>query len=816
MEAADRIETIHIETEMRESYLDYAMSVIVSRALPDVRDGLKPVHRRILYAMHELGLTSRANYRKSAAVVGEVLAKYHPHSDTAVYDTLVRLAQDFVMRYPLVDGQGNFGSVDGDSPAAMRYTESRMMAITDDLMADIDMNTVDWQPNYDGREREPQSLPSRIPNLLINGSTGIAVGMATNIPPHNLREVVDATVYLIDHPEADNADLSAIVRGPDFPTGGVIWGREGIDQAYGTGHGRIIVRSVCEFEEIKGGRWAIVVTELPYQVNKSTLLERIADLVHEKKLLGISDLRDESDRRGMRVVIELKREAQPKSVLNQLFKHTALQSSYSMNMLALVDQQPRVLALDMMLRHFLTYRRQVVRRRTEFELQRARERAHILEGLKIALDNLDQIISTIRQSQTSDAAQSNLMTGFSLSEAQARAILAIQLARLAALERKKILDEYAQVLKTIAKLEDLLASPRKIDLLIKDELKEVRNKYGDERRTLIKNEEAGEFSEEDLIPDEQVMVTMTRKAYIKRIPADTYKPQRRGGKGIIGMVTRDADEVERLFVTNTHDNIFFFTNQGRVFQLKVYEVPDASRQGKGTPVVNLVQLEAGETAQTVITIPKGRTTGYLVMATRNGTVKRTPLEAFRNVRRTGIRGITLDADDELAWVEVAEDDEDVMLVTQLGNSIRFDQEQVRSMGRDAAGVKGITLRKDDKVIRMDLVSRASKHLFVVTQHGYGKRSPLTEYKVQRRGGLGMSATKVTNKTGDLVAARVVEDDSTEVIMMSVQGLVTRTEVKSIRRTGRATQGVIVMRLNKGDTVVGMTTLDASPELDTGK
>lgn len=813
MEAADRIETINIETEMRESYLDYAMSVIVSRALPDVRDGLKPVHRRILYAMHELGLTSRANYRKSAAVVGEVLAKYHPHGDTAVYDTLVRLAQDFVMRYPLVDGQGNFGSVDGDSPAAMRYTESRMMAITDDLMADIDMNTVDWQPNYDGREREPQSLPSRIPNLLINGSTGIAVGMATNIPPHNLREVVDATAYLIEHPEADNADLSAIVRGPDFPTGGVIWGREGIDQAYGTGHGRIIVRSVCEFEEMKGGRWAIIVTELPYQVNKSTLLERIADLVHEKKLLGISDLRDESDRRGMRIVIELKREAQPKSVLNQLFKHTALQSSYSMNMLALVDQQPRVLALDMMLRHFLTYRRQVVRRRTEFELQRARERAHILEGLKIALDNLDQIISTIRQSQTPDAAQSNLMTGFSLSEAQAKAILAIQLARLAALERKKILDEYAQVLKTIAKLEDLLASPRKIDLLIKDELKEVRNKYGDERRTLIKNEEAGEFSEEDLIPDEQVMVTMTRKAYIKRIPADTYKPQRRGGKGIIGMVTRDADEVERLFVTNTHDNIFFFTNQGRVFQLKVYEVPDASRQGKGTPVVNLVQLEAGETAQTVITIPKGRTTGYLVMATTNGTVKRTPLEAFRNVRRTGIRGITLDSDDELAWVEVAEGDEDVMLVTQLGNSIRFDQEQVRSMGRDAAGVKGITLRKDDKVIRMDLVTKASKHLFVVTEHGYGKRSPLTEYKTQRRGGLGMSATKVTNKTGELVAARVVEDDSTEVIMMSVQGLVTRTEVKSIRRTGRATQGVIVMRLNKGDTVVGMTTLDASPELD---
>ncbi|HEX8917500.1 MAG TPA: DNA topoisomerase (ATP-hydrolyzing), partial [Chloroflexota bacterium] len=522
MDNAGRIEPVNIEQEMRESYLDYAMSVIVSRALPDVRDGLKPVHRKILYAMHELGLTARSGYRKSAAVVGEVLGKYHPHSDAAAYDTLVRLAQDFSMRYPLVDGQGNFGSVDGDAAASMRYTEARMAPITDELMADIEKETVDWQPNYDGRETEPVSLPSRIPNLLINGSSGIAVGMATNIPPHNLREVCDASAHLIDHPEATNADLAEFVKGPDFPTGGVILGREGIDHAYGTGHGRIIVQAVHHLEELRGGRWAVVVTELPYQVNKATLLERIADLVHEKKIQGISDLRDESDRQGMRVVIELKREAQPRSVLNQLYKHTALRSSYSINMLALVDMQPRVLGLDMILRHFLAYRRDVVRRRTEFELRKARERAHILEGLKIALDNLDKVISTIRQSQTQESAQKNLIAAFTLSEAQAKAILAIQLARLAALERKKILDEYQQILKTIAKLEDILSSPKKIDGVVKDELREVREKYGDDRRTRIMREEAGEFTEEDLVPDEEVVVTMTRKGYIKRIPSATY------------------------------------------------------------------------------------------------------------------------------------------------------------------------------------------------------------------------------------------------------------------------------------------------------
>jgi len=812
MDNAGHVELVNLEQEMRESYLDYAMSVIVQRALPDVRDGLKPVHRRILYAMHDLGLTSRAPYRKSATVVGEVLGKYHPHGDAAAYDTLVRMAQDFSMRYPLIDGQGNFGSIDGDAAAAMRYTECRMASITDEMLADIEKDTVDWRPNYDQREREPESLPSRLPQLLINGASGIAVGMATNIPPHNLREVCDAAIHLVDRPEATNADLAEFVRGPDFPTGGLILGREGIDHAYGTGHGRVVIRAVTQVEEVRGGRWAIVVTELPYQVNKSVLLERIADLVLEKKIQGISNLEDHSDRRGMRIVIELKRDAQPNAVLNQLYKHTALQTAFSINMLALVDQQPRVLSLEMILRHFLAYRRQVVRRRTEYELMKARERAHILEGLKIALDNLDKVISTIRQSQTQEAAQKNLISSFSLSETQAKAILAIQLARLAALEQKKIQDEYVQIVKTIARLEDLLANTRKIDAVVKDELKEVRDKYGDERRTRIMREEAGDFTEEDLVPDEQVVVTMTRKGYIKRVPSGTYKPQRRGGKGIIGMVTRDADAVEQLFVTNTHDNILFFTNRGRVFQLKVYDIPDASRTGKGTPVVNLVQLDAGEDVSTVLTVPASRATGFMVMATTNGTVKRTELEQFRNVRRNGLRAITLDENDELAWVKVADGGEDVMLVTRKGHSIRFGQDQVRPMGREAAGVKGIALRRGDSVIRMDLVGSPSTHLLITTVKGYGKRSPLTEYKTQHRGGQGMAATKVTPKTGDIVAARVVGADDAELIMVSAEGLVTRTDVKSVRETARATQGVIVMRLNSGDTLCSMATIKQTEEM----
>ncbi len=809
MDNAGRIESINIEQEMRESYLDYAMSVIMSRALPDVRDGLKPVHRRILWAMHEINLTARSSYRKSAAVVGEVLAKYHPHGDAAVYDTLVRMAQDFNMRYPLVDGQGNFGSVDGDAAAAMRYTEARMAALTDELLADIEKDTVDWYPNYDGSAVQPETLPAKVPNLLINGSSGIAVGMATNIPPHNLREVIDAAVHMIDHPDATNTDLSQFVRGPDFPTGGVILGREGIDTAYGTGHGRITIRGIHHLEEGRGGRWSIVFTEIPYMVNKATLQERIADLVSDKKIQGIADLRDETDRQGMRIVIELKREAQPKAVLNQLFKHTPLQTNYSLNMLALVDGQPRVLSLDMILRHFLAYRRLVIRRRTEYDLQRARERAHILEGLKIALDNLDKVIRAIRQSQTQDAAQENLIKLFSLTEVQAKAILAIQLARLAAMEQQKIIDEYNQVLKTISRLEDLLSSPRKIDGVVKDEMKAVRDKYGDERRTRIMREEAGDFTEEDLVPDEEVVVTMTRKNYIKRIPSTTYKPQRRGGKGIIGMVTRDADAVERLFVTNTHDNILFFTNRGRVFQLRVYDVPEATRTAKGTPVANLVQLDPNEKVSAVLTTEHGKQDGFLVMATTNGTVKRTALDQFKNVRRNGLRAIILDEGDELAWVTDASGSEQIMLVTRKGMSIRFPQTQLRSMGRDAAGVRGIRLRNGDSVIRMDLVTEESTDLLVVTERGYGKRSPLREYRVQSRGGQGIAAVKLTAKTGDLVASRVLDGDDPEVIMMSSEGLVTRTDVKSIREISRPTQGVIVMRLNKGDTVTSMATLDAA-------
>src|SRR5579884_1752394 len=809
MVSSDRVETINIEQEMRESYLDYAMSVITSRALPDVRDGLKPVQRRILYAMHELGLTARTSYRKSATVVGEVLGKYHPHGDAAVYDTLVRLAQDFNMRYPLIDGQGNFGSIDGDSAAAMRYTECRMAAITDEMLADIEKDTVNWYSNYDGREIQPESLPARVPNLLVNGATGIAVGMATNIPPHNLREVIDAAVHLIDHPEATNADLSEFVRGPDFPTGGIILGREGIDSAFGTGHGRITIRAVHHLEELRGGRFAIVVTEIPYMVNKATLLERIGELVTDKRITGISDLRDESDRQGMRIVIELKRDAQPKALLNQLFKHTALQTNFSINTLALADGQPRVLSLDMILRHFLNYRRDVVRRRTEFDLRKARERAHILEGLKIALDNLDKVIKTIRESRTQENARANLMNGFDLSEIQANAILAIQLARLAAMEQQKIRDEYAQIIKTIAKLEDLLANARKIDAVIKDELKALKDKYGDERRTRIMREEAGDFSEEDLVPDEEVVVTMTRKNYIKRIPSATYKPQRRGGKGIIGMVTRDADAVDKLFVTNTHDSIMFFTNRGRVFQLRVYDVPDATRQAKGTPVANLVQLDPNEHVSAVRTIPHDRTNGYLVMATTHGTVKRTALDQFKNVRRNGLRAITLDEGDELAWVTWAEGTEDIMLVTRKGHAIRFAQDQARSMGREAAGVRGIRLRKGDSLVRMDLVRSGSRDLLVVTERGFGKRTPLGQFRRIGRGGQGVTAVNLTSKTGDLVAARVVGEDDAEVILMSAEGLVTRTDVMSIRETGRAAQGVIVMRLNNGDTVTGMATLNAA-------
>jgi DNA gyrase subunit A len=810
MDAASRVDPVFIEDQMRESYLDYAMSVIVSRALPDVRDGLKPVHRRLLHAMNEMGLTSRVSYRKCAAVVGEVMGKYHPHGDQALYDTLVRLAQDFNMRYPLIDGQGNFGSVDGDNAAAMRYTEARMAAITEELLADIDKDTIDWEDNYDGTQRQPTVLPAKLPNLLVNGQAGIAVGMATNIPPHNLGEVLDAVVHLIDHPDSTAVDLGEFIRGPDFPTGGMILGREGIEHAYGTGRGKVIVRGVTSIEEIKGGRYAIIITELPYQVNKAHLQERIAEMVRDKHITGISDIRDESDRRGMRVVIELKRDAQPRSVQNQLFKHTALQSSFSMNMLALVDQQPRVLNLEMILRHYLEHRREVVQRRTRFDLEKARARAHILEGLKLALDQLDAVIATIRGANSSDDAGKELQARFGLTEIQARAILDMQLRRLAALERQKIIDEYNEVLKTIRELEELLADPEKIDNVIKTELKDLKSKYGDPRRTRILKEEAGDFSEEDLIPDEQVVVSMTRRGYIKRMPIDTYKPQHRGGKGVRGMGTRDEDEVEQLFVTQTHDNILFFTNRGRVFQLKVHELPDTGRQAKGIPVINLVQVEQNEKVTATLTVPAGQMEGYMVMATRMGTIKRTDLAQFANVRRNGLIAISLNEGDELAWVKVSAGDENVVIVTRNGQAIQFEQEQIRPIGRPGAGVRGIRLGDGDEVIHMDL-ARDNGSLLIIMEKGYGKRTLLSRYRKQLRGGRGTTTAKITPKTGTIVAARIIDGGDEELILMSASGMVTRIDAKSVRMAGRATSGVIVMRLKKNDKVVSVATIGPSDE-----
>jgi DNA gyrase subunit A len=799
------VREVHIESEMREAYLDYAMSVIVQRALPDVRDGLKPVHRRILHAMNELGLRSTAHYRKCAAVVGEVLGKYHPHGDSAVYDSLVRLAQEFTMRYPLIDGQGNFGSVDGDEPAAMRYTEARMAAITDEMLADIDRNTVDFIPNYDGNEQEPTVLPARLPNLLLNGVSGIAVGMATNIPPHNLRELVDGIIYLVKNPSATVVELAEIIKGPDFPTGGIILGQEGISNAYGTGRGRVILRCKHHLEESKSGRAAIIVDELPYQVNKAKLQERIAELVQSRDIEGIADLRDESDREGMRLVIELKRDAHTQQVLNLLFKHTQMQDAVSINMLALVDNQPRVLTLEMALRHYLNHRREVVRRRSEYERGRAQARAHVLEGLEKALNNLDDIIVTVRGAASSDVASEELQILFELTEAQARAILALTLSRLAALEQQRIRDELGEVRTRIAELEAILADPSRIDAIIVDELAELREKYGDARKTRIVHEEAGEMSDVDLVAPEDVIVTMTTRGYVKRIPAVTYRSQRRGGKGIIGVVARDADEVSRVLVCNTHDDLLFFTNQGRAYQLKVHELPSTGRQARGVPVNNLIAVKPGEQVATVLVMPRnGLREGSLILATRQGVVKRTALENFISLRRDGLQAITIDDDDELAWVEAGHGDEDIMLVTSDGRAIRFAQEEVRSMGRTAAGVYGIRLRDGDRVVAMGL-AKPDRDLLVITQYGIGKRTPVDEYPQQGRRGQGVATLKNVDKVGIIVAAAVV-DPSMEMVLMSAGGQVIRQPVKVVRRTARNTQGVRLMRLSEGDTVVTMACL----------
>jgi DNA gyrase subunit A len=793
-----------IESEMRQSYLDYAMSVIVQRALPDARDGFKPVHRRVLYAMHEMNMRSTSRYRKSAGVVGEVLKNYHPHSDTAVYDTLVRMAQDFNLRYPLIDGQGNFGSIDGDGAAAMRYTESRMAAIADEMVVDIEKNTVDFKPNYDASIQEPVVLPARLPNLLVNGSAGIAVGMATNIPPHNLNEICDAVVYVIDHPDATVDDLMEIVKGPDFPTGGTILGTEGIRAAYATGRGRVVIRAKAFIEETqRGNKYQIVITELPYQVNKAVLLERIAELVKEGKLDGISDLRDESDRSGMRAIIELKRDAQPMKVLNNLFKHTALQSTFGVNMLALVERgtQPRVLGLRRALQEYITHRQEVIRRRTEYDLERARRRAHILEGLKIALDNIDAVIQTIRRSQTTDTARKNLMSGFKLTEVQANAILDMRLARLAALERKKIDDEYKQVLKLIKDLEAILADPNKVLDLIRADMAELKEKYGDERRTRIQDV-SGVLSEEDLIPEVDVLVTITNKGYVKRIANDVYREQHRGGRGITGVTMRDEDKIQHILAANTMDSLLVFTSRGRVYQVKVHELPDAGRTAKGVPIVNVINLQPDETVTTLMNIKTYDDAKYLFFTTRQGVVKRTSLDQFRQVRSTGMIAIGMREDDELAWVRQTSGDDEVILVSEMGQAIKFHETDARAMGRSAAGVIGMRLDSKDRVIAFEVVD-PTKDLLVVSARGFGKRTDLNLFRGQGRGGKGIQAMKLTPKTGHIVAAGIVDDESS-VMLMNSKGVIIRIAAKQISRLGRSTQGVTLMRFSDGEQVVTMT------------
>ncbi len=815
------IRTIRIEDEMKVSYLDYAMSVIVSRALPDVRDGLKPVHRRILYTMGEMGLSNTSSYRKCAAIVGEVMGKYHPHGDVALYDALVRLAQDFSMRYPLVDGQGNFGSVDGDAAAAMRYTEARLTGIAAEMLADIDKDTVDFIDNYDGTQKEPSVLPAKLPNLLINGSSGIAVGMATNVPPHHLGEVADATIALIDDPEITADDLCNHVLGPDFPTGGTIYRFEqqrnpitgeperidAIRQMYAHGRGRVVMRAQVAFEEIHGDRMAIIVSELPYQVNKAALLEKIAEMVKDKRIEGIADLRDESDRDGMRIYIEMKRDANPHKVLNNLFKHTALQLAFNMNMLALVDGQPQTLPLKSVLQHYVDHRREIVRRRTEFDLAKARARAHILEGLKIALDHLDEVIKTIRESADVDVARTNLMARFELSELQAQAILDMRLARLAALERKKIEDEYLEVIQLIAELEDILANPSRVLGIIKNELTELKRKYAGERRTRVADDSSREMTDEDLIADEDVVVTISGRGYIKRQPVATYRRQHRGGKGIIGHVTREEDAVEHLLVANTHDWALFFTNRGRVFSAKVHMIPDASRQAKGIPIINLpgVQVDSGEVPMATITLRDFEPGHYLVMATVKGQIKKTPLEQFERVRSTGIRAITLSDNDELAWVDVSSGGDDIIIATALGMLARFAESEVRPMGRDAAGVIGIRLlkHKGDNVVAMSVVE-PDADLLVLTETGYGKRVLLTEFRRKHRGGQGVRLIALEGrKTGNVAAVQQVTEEDEELLLISAGGQVIRTETNSVNRYSPGARGVTVMRLAEGDRVVGI-------------
>ena len=804
-----------VEAEMEKSYLEYAMSVIVMRALPDVRDGLKPVHRRILYAMGMLGLRHNVKYRKSATIVGEVIGKYHPHGDTAIYDSMARMAQDWVMRYPLVDGQGNFGSMDGDSAAAMRYTEARMTRVAEEMLLDIDKDTVDFMPNYDGSQQEPKVLPAKVPNLLLNGVQGIAVGMATNIPTHNLTEIIDGILCIIDNPETSVADLCKIVKGPDFPTGGVIYDDGSIANAYGTGKGSITMRAVAEIEADKKGRERIIITEVPYQTNKSTLVEKIADLVRDKKIVGISDLRDESAKEEVRVVIELKKDAYASKILNQLYKMTPMQSAFHVNMLALVEGiQPRVLNLEMVLRYFIEHRKIVVRRRTEFELRKAEARAHILEGLRIALDQIDKVISTIRASETQDEARTNLMTQFKLTELQANAILSMPLRTLAGLERKKIEDEYNELQALMAELKKILGSEAKILEVISAELIEIKEKFGDKRRTQIVKRAIGNFSDEDLIPDEEVVVSLTMGNYVKRIPADTYSSQNRGGKGKIGMGTKEEDVVEHLLQCRTHDTILFFTSLGRVFRLKVYEIPPASRTAKGQSIVNIINLGPEERVTSMLSLQKDEPTQFLFMTTKAGVIKKTKIEDFANIRQSGIICIKLDKGDQLNWVKKTTDGDDVIISTAKAQAIRFKEADARPMGRATRGVRGIRLRAGDSVVGMDVLGKDEGLLLVVMQNGYGKITKSEQFSSHNRGGVGIKAGVATAKTGQAIDVRIVPDLDDDVLLISKHGQVIRLKLKAIPIIGRATQGVRIMRMNADDQIASVALMQkVKAELD---
>jgi len=798
-----------ITEEMKESYLDYAMSVIISRALPDVRDGLKPVHRRILYAMHSMGLTSGGKHRKSAAVVGDVLGKYHPHGDSAVYESMVRMAQDFSLRYPLVNGQGNFGSMDGDNAAASRYTEAKMSKISEEMMVDIEKESIDWIDNYDGTRQEPSVLPARFPQLLVNGIFGIAVGMTTNIPPHNLGEIIDATIYLIEHPKATVKDLFEIVKGPDFPTGGEIYDKKTMIQTYSTGRGPIVNRAKAEIVESKIGKYQIIINEITYGTNKANLILKIADLYKAKKLQGIKDVRDESDKDGVRVVVDLKSDANPQKLLNRLYKLTDLQKTFHMNMLALVERglQPQILSLVGVLEEYIKHRQEVITRRTKYLLKKAKERAHILEGLNKALDYIDAVINIIKKSPTREEAHQNLMKKFKLSDLQSTAILEMKLQTLAGLEQKKIKDELKEKKKLIKEFETLLNSPRKILTIIKNELKEIKDKFADARKTKVYTRPVGELKDEDLISKEECIVMLTQGGYIKRVNPQEYKTQRRGGKGTLGITPREEDAVGWFLSSSTHDNLLFFTDQGRIFQSKAYEIPEASRIARGKAIVNILQLSAKEQITAVLKMEENKEDKYLVMSTENGIIKRTKIEDFANVRRNGLIAIKLKKGDKLKWAKLTSGEDEIILVTVHGQSIRFKEKDVRPMSRSASGVRGIRLKKDDKLVRMDIIGKEKEEkdqqVLVVTENGFGKKTDLKNYKQQNRGGSGIKTAKLTEKTGNIVVSYVLRSEQEDLIAISKKGQVIKTKLKSIATLGRATQGVRIMKMNSGDKVVSI-------------